>query len=225
MKPLVALARATTPTGEELILYRRQDVYFLRVDGLELMSSRAHGSEESLAQLVCERIAGRHKPTVLLGGLGFGYTLRAALDDLPGDARVVVCELFEMLVDWNRGPLGSLAGRPLDDPRVEVLRRDVWQALQSRAAFDAIVLDVDNGPWAFTVPANARLYSRSGLERIRRCLAPGGLLAVWSCDPSPEFEGRLARAGFAVEAVETAARPGGKGPRHTIFLAAKHRSD
>lgn len=219
------LGRATTSDGSELVLHYRDGVHTLRVDGLELMSSRSHGSESALARLGCAELAGNPPPRVLIGGLGFGYTLRSALDHLPGDAVVVVCEIVASLVAWHRDPgigLGELARFPLEDPRVEVDCTDVWERLDQRAAWDTIVLDVDNGPWAFTVPSNDRLYGEAGLERIERSLAPGGRLAVWSADDAPDFSARLGGCGLAVETHRVAARAGTE-HRHTILVAVKGR--
>lgn len=220
MKPIEVLARATTPDGEELKLWRRDGVYSLDVGGAELMSSRAHGSERALATLACAPIAGRARPRVLVGGLGFGFTLRATLDALPAKAEVVVAELFEMVIDANRGEAGTLAGRPLDDPRTALVREDVHDAL-ARGPFDAILLDVDDGPEAFTLRRNRRLYSEAGLARIRTSLAAGGILGVWSAGDHPTFVQRLERAGFAARAETARGRAGGRGNRHTLFLARK----
>ncbi len=220
MKPLAPLARETTPEGKDLVLYRRDGVYSLRLDGLELMSSRAHGSEEILAQLACEGLERTKAPRVLIAGLGFGYTLRATLARMPDRARVVVCEVFSSLLAWNRQFLSELAGKPLDDSRVEAIRADVWELLDGNRIFDAILMDVDNGPWAFTLESNERLYGDEGLGRIQSSLSPAGRLGVWSSDPAPQFERRLHRAGFAVKAVRVPARGRGRpGPHHTLFLA------
>ena len=221
MKPTETLARDTTPEGEELVLLRRDSVYTLRVNGMELMSSRAHGSEEALAKLACDAIARRIQPRVLIGGLGFGYTLRAALDHLPSNAEVILCELFAVLLEWNRGPLGDLAGHPLDDSRVDARNVDVRDALSTSSKYDAIILDVDNGPWGFTLRSNDDLYSQAGIARLSNALTEKGVLAVWSSEPSPEFEKRLSRGGFRVSTETIGARGGNKGPRHTIFIATR----
>ena len=221
MKPTEMLARDRTPDGEELVLSRRDGVYLLSVEGMELMTSRAHGSEDALASLACAAVAKLKAPRVLVGGLGFGYTLRAALGHLPRDARVVVCEVFPSLLEWNRGPLAELAGRPLEDPRVKAVRADVRTLLDGPERFDAILLDVDNGPEAFTLRSNGQLYSADGLGRLWRSLTRGGMLAVWSAVPGPAFEGRLRRAGFEVRTERASARGGGKGRLDTIFLARR----
>jgi spermidine synthase len=220
MKPIEVLARATTPDGEELKLWRRDGVWSLDLGGSELMSSRAHGSERALATLACAPLAARARPRVLVGGLGFGYTLRAALDALPAAAEVVVAELFDLVIAANRGEAGALAGRPLDDPRTVLVQSDVHDALAG-APFDAILLDVDNGPEAFTLARNRRLYSEEGLARISRSLAPDGILAVWSAGPDPAFVRRLEQASFAARAETARGRDGGRGNRHTIFLARR----
>jgi spermidine synthase len=215
------LARHSTDDGASLILSRRDDVYTLRVDGLELMTSRAHRSEEELARLACEMLAGHERPRVLVAGLGFGFTLRAALDRLPTDASVAVCEVFDCLLSWNRDLLAHLAGRPLDDPRVRAHHADVTDYLATALAFDAILLDVDNGPEAFTLRSNQQLYEPSGLALLRDRLKPQGVLAVWSATASEDFERRVVGAGFEVETATVAARPGRKGPRHHLFPGEK----
>lgn len=220
MKPIEVLARATTPDGEEMKLWRRDGVWSLDVGGAELMSSRAHGSERALATLACAPIADRKRPRVLIGGLGFGYTLRAALDALPAAAEVVVAELFDLVIDANRGEAGELAGRPLDDPRSRLVKEDVHDAL-ARGPFDAILLDVDDGPEAFTLRRNRRLYSGTGLARIAESLAPGGILAVWSAGPDAAFLARLKQAGFQARVETARGLDGGRGNRHTIFLARR----
>jgi spermidine synthase len=201
------------------VLYERDGVYSIRVNGLELMSSRAHGSEEALARLALAR-ATASPPAVLVGGLGMGFTVRAVLEAVPADSRIVVAEIFPAVVAWNRGGLAKLAGSPLTDPRVTVEVGDVAHLLKaSPASFDVILLDVDNGPDAFTTTENNRLYRPQGLGMIRRSLRPHGVLGVWSADPDQKFERQLARAGFKVRAETVPARSGGKGPKHTIFIA------
>lgn len=223
MKPQQTLGRVTTPDGRELVLYERDGVFSIRVDGLELMSSRAHGSEEALADLVLAGIQSR-EPAVLVGGLGMGYTLRAVLDVLPESARVTVIEIFPAVVGWNRGELAHLAREPLEDARVTVEVADVAAVITAnRCAFDAVLLDVDNGPEAFTTSSNRRLYAPQGIAEILCCLRPRGILGVWSADPDPPFARRLAKAGFTVRSETVSARPRAKGPKHTIFVAQKPR--
>jgi spermidine synthase len=219
MKPQHTLGRATTPDGGEIVLYERDGAYFIRVNGLELMTSRAHGSEEDLARLALAKVTTK-KPKVLVGGLGMGFTLRAVLDAVPKSAKVMVAEILPAVVAWNRSELAHLAGFPLEDPRVAVVERDVAEIIAAApSAFDAVLLDVDNGPVALTVSENERLYGSTGLAAIRRCMRPGGVLGVWSADPDRAFEKRLVRAGFEVSTETVAARRGAKGPKHTIFVA------
>ena len=202
--------RALLPDAGTLTLARRGDEWSIRAGTQILMSSRNHASEETLARLGLERVA--QPRDVLVGGLGMGFTLRATLDLLAPSARVVVVELVAALVDWNRGPLGELAGCPLDDGRVEVQVGDVQDVLrQARKAWDVVLLDIDNGPAALTTEANQRLYSGSGLAACRHALRPGGLLAVWSAGRDEPFRGRMERVGFEVEVV-------GLSGGHTIYL-------
>jgi spermidine synthase len=219
MKPQHTLGKASTPDGGEIVLYERDGAYFIRVNGLELMTSRAHGSEEDLARLALAKVQ-RKKPKILVGGLGMGFTLRAVLDSVPMSAKVMVAEILPAVVAWNRNELAHLAGSPLEDPRVAVVERDVAEIIAAGpSAFDAVLLDVDNGPAAFTVAENEGLYGPSGLAAIRRCLRPGGVLGVWSADPDAAFEKRLAKAGFKLCTETVPARRGAKGPKHTIFIA------
>jgi spermidine synthase len=219
VKPQRTLGRVATPDGRELVLYERDGVFSIRIDGLELMSSRAHGSEEALADLALADIRDRN-PKVLVGGLGMGYTLRAVLDAVPLSARITVVEIFPAVVGWNRGELAHLARKPLEDARVTVVEADVAAVVSANPhAFDAVLLDVDNGPAAFTTAGNRRLYGPRGLADIRRCLRPRGVLGVWSADPDPAFARRLTRAGFRVRTETVSARRRTKGPKHTIFVA------
>lgn len=212
------LDRARAPDGAELVLYQREDTFTIRVDGLELMTSMAHGSEAHLAEAGC---AGQPADArVLIGGLGMGFTLRAALAVLGPEARVEVVELVEAVVRWNRGPLAALG--PVDEPRVRVEVADVGSVLQAApaGAYHAILLDVDNGPVALTRPANDGLYAPAGLAAAHRALAPGGCLGIWSADPHPAFEARLVAAGFQVRVDSVPARRR-SGPIHTVFLARR----
>ena len=220
MKPQHTLGRATTPDGNELVLYERDGTYSIRVNGLELMSSRAHGSEEALANLVLDDLP-KTGASVLVGGLGMGYTLRAVLNKIASDSQVVVAEIFPAVVAWNRAELSHLAHDPLADPRVVVEDADVADVInQNNEIFDAVLLDVDNGPAAFTIARNENLYGSKGLGAIRRCLRPKGALGVWSADPDQPFAKRLARSGFRVRTETVPARQGSKGPKHTIFVAS-----
>jgi spermidine synthase len=220
VKPWELLGQARTPEGEELALTRRDREYVILASGKSLMSNRMHGSEQALATFAFERVRAP-EPRVLVGGLGMGFTLRATLDHLPPDATVVVAELVPAIVDWNRGPLGPLAGHPLDDKRVTIDVGDVAATLRSSAGrFDAVLLDVDNGPRAFTTTANGALYSDAGLASARAALRPGGVLAVWSAWEDRKFEQRLRYAGFTVDVERVRARLKHGGPRHVIFLGS-----
>ena len=226
MKPLELLGETTAPDGTDLRLMRQDRELIIFAGGKSLMSSRMHGSEEALATLACRRARTLVAPRVLIGGLGMGYTLRATLDLLPDDARVTVAELVPAVVDWNHGPLGPLAGHPLNDPRATVAPGDVADALRIAAAtpaarFNAILLDVDNGPAAFTATTNAGLYDNAGVATARDALAPNGVLAVWSAWDDRKFEQRLRYAGFAVSVEHVRARLKQGGPHHTIFLGVR----
>jgi spermidine synthase len=219
------LGQTRTPAGDEMSLTRRSGEYVILASGKSLMSSRMHGSEEALAAFACRRARTMAEPAVLVGGLGMGFTLRATLDLLPPGATVVVAELVPALVEWNRGPLGPLAGHPLNDRRVVVDVGDVAATLrESRDRFDAILLDVDNGPAAFTASHNAGLYDDRGLAAAHAALQDGGVLAVWSARDDRKFEQRLRYAGFTVAVERVRARLKKGGPRHTIFLGYKNRS-
>ena len=219
------LQSAPVPGGKgELRLYRRGGEFSIRLDRCELMNSRIHGSEEALAELACARIADRSRPQVLIGGLGMGYTAAAALQRLRADGRVVVAELVPAVVAWNRGPLADLAGRPLENERVTVREVDIAEILKvEQGTYDAILLDVDNGPQGLTRKGNNWLYSRAGLDAAFKTLRPAGVLAVWSASPDRAFTRRLREAGFAVEEVVVRSRGPRKGTRHTIWLAGRGR--
>jgi spermidine synthase len=220
MKPWERLGEARTPDGQPMTLTRRDTEYLILIGKETLMSNRAHESEDALGRLACEPLRRAQKPTVLIGGLGMGFTLRAALDHLPADATVVVAELLPEVVEWNRGVLGPLAGHPLADPRVKIVVGDVRAVLgASQAVFDAVLLDVDNGPEAFATSANGGLYGDTGLFAIRTALKFGGTLAVWSVWPDKHFPHRLEYAGYSVrtEQVRTRVKRGGR--RHVIYLA------
>jgi spermidine synthase len=223
MIPWVFLESAQVPgNGGELGLYRRGEEFSIRVGNRELMNSRVHGSEEALATMACARIADRIAPRILIGGLGMGYTLAASLRGLGSEGRVIVAELVPAVVAWNRGPLSALAGHPLRDGRVTVQEVDVAQVLRAaHHAYDAILLDVDNGPEGLARRENDWLYARPGLEAAHAALRPAGVLAVWSAAPHQVFTQRLRRVGFAVDEVHVPARSSGKGRRHTIWLAVR----
>ena len=227
MIPRKLLDSALTPdkTGE-LQLYRRGDDFFISFDGKELMSSRMHGSEEILAELACTPVASRVKARVLVGGLGMGYTLAAALAVLRDDARVIVAELVPAGVQWNRSVLGGLAGHPLHDRRVTVQEHDVCALLKNeQGCFDAVMLDVDNSPKSMTQKSNYWLYTDDGLSVIYMALRPEGVLTVWSAAPESDFSTRLRSAGFAVQMKTVSARGGGRGGRHTIWVATRPGRD
>ncbi len=221
MVPWEKLGVATAPGGggAELRLMRRGTELSIVVGGDELMNSRLGGSEAALADLALERLGPRPAPHLLIGGLGMGFTLRAALARLGPDARVTVVELVPEVVAWARGPLAPVFAGCLDDPRVSLVEGDVGEAIAaSRGGVDAILLDVDNGPEALVSPANDRLYAPAGLDAARRALAPGGVLAVWSSAPDAPFVARLRRAGWEVEEAKVRAQ-GGRGSRHLVWLA------
>jgi spermidine synthase len=225
VKPLELLGQALSRDGTVVKLARRGDEYVILADGKSLMSSRMHGSEEALATFACRDAQTLAHPRVLIGGLGMGFTLRAALDLLPPGAVVVVVEIVPAVVEWNRGPLAGLAEEPLSDPRVEVEIDDVAITLGSRPdQFDAVLLDVDNGPAPFAAASNAGLYDDRGIAVAYRALKRDGVLAVWSARDDRKFEQRLRHGRFAVEIKRVRARLAKGGPAHTIFLARKSRS-
>jgi spermidine synthase len=222
MVPRELIDIAQVPGGDELRLFRRGADFMIVLDRNELMNSRMSGSEEALATMSIERIAERKAPQVLIGGYGMGFTLRAALAMLPADAQVVVAELVPQIIDWARGPMAELAAGCLDDPRVDVMIGDVGAEIgRTRTGYDAILLDVDNGPDGLTRLGNDRLYSMRGLQAARAALAPGGVLAVWSAAPDKAFARRLDEAGFAVEEITVRARSNGKGAKHVIWFARR----
>ena len=224
MNPWQLLGRAQTPDGgAELVLYRRDSEFSLKADNRELMNSRVHGSEEAMSRLGCQNLAKHPSARVLIGGLGMGYSLRAALDILGEDAQVVVAELVPAVVEWNRGVLADLAGRPLDDGRADLHETDVVQLIKaSRAGYDAILLDIDNGAEAMVRKGNDWLYSLPGLTATYAALRRGGVLATWSAGPQPAFVKRLRCAGFEVDEVKVRARSGSSrkgGGHHIVWIA------
>jgi len=223
VKTLELLGQALSRDGTVMKLMRRSDEYIILANGKPLMSSRMHGSEEVLATLACQRAGELEQPCVLIGGLGMGFTLRATLDVLPPGAKVVVAELVAEVVEWNRGPLGALAEDPLKDPRVQVETDDVAITLSSRPGqFDAVLLDVDNGPAAFTSSSNnAGLYDDRGIALAFAALKMEGMLAVWSAREDRKFEQRLRHGRFDVEVQSVRGRLKSGGPKHTIFLGHK----
>ena len=223
MLPWIQLDSATIPgEGGELRLKQRGSEFSIMLGANELMNSRLSGSEEALATLSWERIKGHPKPKVLIGGLGMGFTLRAALAILPENAGVTVAELVPAVVAWARGPMAEVFKGCLDDPRVVIHQGDVGEAIRAgKAAYDAILLDVDNGPDGLTRKSNDRLYDFAGLRAARDALRLGGVLAVWSSGPDPDFTRRLRDSGFSVDAVNTRANGKRGGARHVIWLAVK----
>jgi spermidine synthase len=221
--PWEEIDRAFVPGQEgDMILRRRGDEYSIRTAGIELMNSRVHGSEEALATMALDKIQKKSRLKILIGGLGLGYTLAAALAHAASDSQITVSELIPAVVRWNREYLGHLAGHPLKDPRVVVAKKDVGQIIQERkAAWDVILLDVDNGPEGLTLKSNDRLYTGQGLGVFFWALKRGGVLAVWSSAADDGFTRRLNRCGFSAEAASARARNMLKGSRHTIWLAVK----
>lgn len=219
MIPWETLGEATTPDGTRITLRRRGHEFLLLADGRSLMPSTITGSELALATLGCRHLAESRGARVLIGGLGMGFTVRAALDALPADATVVVAELVPEVKAWNEGVLGHLAGHPLRDPRVQVAIGDVLRVVRAdRDGFDAILLDVDNGPAEFAAEGNDALYGPAGLWSMRRALRPGGVLAVWSAWDDRRFIRRLESAGLAVT-LERVRGHGSRGARHFVYLA------
>jgi spermidine synthase len=219
MIPWVQLGAATMPgDGGELRLMQRGAEFSIMSGPTELMNSRLSGSEEALATLAVAHLGARPKPRMLIGGLGMGFTLRAALGALGAGAGVVVAELVPEVVAWARGPMAALHGSSLDDPRVEVRVADVAQVI-GQGGWDAVLLDVDNGPEGLSRRANDGLYDAAGLARMKSALTAGGVLTVWSSAPDAAFSKRLRQAGFAVEEVKVRARAGRGGARHVIWVA------
>ena len=223
MIPWKQIDTARVPGGEvELRLMQRGDEFSMKLGQNELMNSRLSGSEEALATLACRRLEAVRAPHLLIGGLGMGFTLRAALAVLGPKARITVAELVPEVVAWARGPMAELFGDSLKDPRTAVREADVIEVIQSHAAaFDAILLDVDNGPEGLIRKANDALYESRGLTAIRRALRPGGVLAVWSSGPHPKFSKRLRDAGFDVNEVGVRATTKRSGAHHIIWFATK----
>ena len=225
MIPRETLATARIPGGETLTLVRHGADHIVMLGRDELMGTRMAFSEQQLAELTLDRL-GKPDPRLLIGGYGMGFTLRAALEHIGPTGHVTVAEIVPEILDWARGPLAELTGNTLEDPRATIELCDVAALIDdavdgTTAKYDAILLDVDNGPDGIVRTGNERLYTRTGLGRARDALAPGGLLAVWSAAPDPKFTRRLKEAGFEVEERTVRARPNNKGPRHTIWFAKK----
>ncbi len=213
--------KTTVPgDGGELRLMQRGAEFSIMSGAIELMNSRSNGSERSLATLACARLEDRPKPHLLIGGFGMGFTLRAALERLGPEAKVTVCELVPAVIAWARGPMSQTSGACLTDPRLTLLEGDVGDVIGSaRSGYDAILLDVDNGPEGLSRKANDRLYDHRGLLAARGALRPGGILAVWSSAPDANFTRRLNRAGYAVDEVRVRASAKGRGAHHVIWMA------
>jgi len=224
MDPWITIESATVPGSDtELTLSQRNDDFAIRVSGVpgDLMNSRTHHSEEALAELACTRLSTIENARILVGGLGMGFTLAAALQTVPGSAEVIVAELVPAVIEWNRSLLGQCAGRPIEDGRTRVHLGDVADLLKHQPEkFDAILLDIDNGPEAMTSSDNEWLYSPGGLKTIYEKLRPEGIVAIWSARADQLFTSRLKKTGFNVKLRTVRARPG-KGSRHTIFVAQK----
>ncbi|MEZ4318303.1 MAG: hypothetical protein R3F61_12405 [Myxococcota bacterium] len=221
MKRWVKIDSERVPGAGTLELLQGGDDFVIQVDGVPLMSNREHGSEDALADLACEHLPA--DASILVGGLGMGFTTARALARLGPAGRVVVAELVPAVVRWNRGPAGSAAGHVLDDPRTELFEGDVADAIRSRpGVLDAVLLDVDNGPEALSHPGNRWLYGPGGLSACWKALRPGGVLGVWSVAPDPAFTARMERAGFAVTVVPVRSR-GKKGNRHVIWVGRRPR--
>jgi len=223
MIPWLQIDTARVPGADvELRLMRRGADFSMMLGPNELMNSRLSGSEEALATLACRRIEAVKRPNLLIGGLGMGFTLRAALAVLGTDARITVAELVPAVIAWARGPMANIFADSLDDPRASILNADVIEVIRSHpSAFDAILLDVDNGPEGLIRKANDALYDLKGLKAIRRALRPGGVLAVWSSGPNPLFSKRLRDASFDVNEVVVRATAKRSGARHVIWFATK----
>jgi spermidine synthase len=223
MIPWEKLDTARIPgTDDELRLMRRGKEFSIMLGTNELMNSRLSGSEAALATLAAKKIEKVAKPHLLIGGLGMGFTLRAALGALGSKARIVVAELVPSVVAWARGPMAEIFGDSLGDARVSIREADVTEIIRSqRSTFDAILLDVDNGPEGLTRKGNDALYDQAGLKAAHAALRPGGVLAVWSSGPNPAFAKRLRSAGFEVNEVNIRATGRGGGARHVIWIATK----
>lgn len=223
MIPWTLIDKADIPGSKETLrLLQRGSEFSIRLDHNELMNSRLFGSEEALAELACARIAERPKARVLIGGLGMGFTLRATLGASKPDAAITVVELMPAVIAWARGPMSGIFGGSLDDKRVELRQADVVDVIRAASgAYDAILLDVDNGPEGLMRTENDALYSVGGLKAAGNALRPGGVLAVWSVEPSSSFTTRLRKSGLSIEEIKTRARGKRGGARHHIWLAAK----
>ena len=219
MKPYEKLGESRTPNGTVLALYRHDGAYLLRADGVELMSTRRHLSEDRLAEVACRPLKDRAEARVLIGGLGLGFTLRAALRELSGSAEVVVAELVAEVIEWNRNPSYNISAEAMNDPRTRIVRDDVVNVLrENTASFDTIMLDTDNGADGMLMSENARLYSAQGIALTVAALRPGGSIAYWSVSDDPRFVDALKRAKLTVEKLRVRAHDTA-GPMHTLYTA------
>lgn len=225
MKPIIKLATTRTPDGSEMVLRQHDRDFSIKVNGQELMNSRQHESEMELARLGCAPLVGHTAPCILIGGLGLGYTLRQALDMLSSKAKVVVSELLDEVVEWNREFFGELNGHPLEDERVELETGDVVELIsRSESLYDAILLDIDNGPGAFTDSGNQRLYGREGIQACRRALRQQGCLAMWSSEPNKSFEQLLMNCNFHVRRYRAPAYKGSKSQSRFVWVASEDKT-
>ncbi len=225
MKPKMRIATTRTPDGGEMVLYQHDRDFSIMINGQDLMHSRQHESELALARLGCAHLAGRKAPSILVGGLGMGYTLRQALDMVSPHAQVVVGELLGAVVEWNREFFGELNSRPLEDERVDLKTGDIVELIsRSKDRFDAILLDIDNGPSAITDSSNRRLYGREGIQACHRALREQGCLAVWSAEPSKKFEQLLMSCGFHVRRFRVPAYNRSKSQSRFVWVASQDKT-
>jgi spermidine synthase len=224
MNPRVKIASTRTPDGSEMVLYKHAGDFLIEVNGQDLMHSRQHESEIELARLGCGHLADRKAPSILIGGLGMGYTLRQSLDMLNSHAQVMVAELLTAVIDWNRDYLGALNSQPLEDQRVDLKTGDIVELIsRSKDRFDAILLDIDNGPNAMTDSSNRHLYSREGIRSCQRALREKGRLAVWSAEPSKKFEQLLMEYRLHVRRFRVPAYKGVKSQSRYVWIAAQNK--
>ena len=224
MKPLERLGEARTPNGTRIELYRHDGAYLIRADGIELMSTRRHLSEDRLAEVACAPYRSAAGARVLIGGLGLGFTMRAALRALRDDAEVLVAELLAEVIEWNANPAYELSAQAMRDPRTRIVHDDIVNVLSANAGgFDAIMLDTDNGPDGMLMSENARLYAMRGIATTVSALRPGGTIAYWSVADDPKFLDMLRRSRLAVETLRVRAHDTA-GPMHTLYVATRRSS-
>ena len=223
MKPWERIDAGPVPGAKaEMVLLRRDDEFVIRVDGHTLMGSRMHGSEDALADMAFDHLGQREDARVLVGGLGMGFTAAAALRRAAPSAVVVAAELVPKVIEWNRGPLAAVADRPLEDPRLQIHAGDVLEVIRNGdVSWDAIILDIDNGPRGLSSPSNQWLYGRQGLKALYGAAKPGGMVGVWSASPDRVFTARMEQAGFETTVATVRARGSRGGPRHTIWIGVR----